>query len=66
MLSRQPVVLRDGLLAANGALGRVGGLRVVLRPVGREHARSFPDGGVLAAVRMVSTRLFAPPGLFFS
>lgn len=59
----QPVVLRDGVLEADGAVGGVGGVRGVVGPVGREHVRRLPHGGVLAAVRLAGPRLLAPPGL---
>lgn len=56
------MVLRDGVLAADGALGGVRGVRGVVGSVGREHVRRLLDGGVLAAVRLAGARFPPPPG----
>lgn len=63
LLLLQPVVLHDGVLTADGAVGSVRGVCGVVGPVGRQHVRRFLDGGILAAVRLVGARLPPPPGL---
>lgn len=62
LLQPQPVVLRDGVREAAGIVRGLGGVRLGIGSLAREHARGLPHGGVLAAVWLARARLAAPPG----